>query len=197
MCIGLVALLLPAGATLAAIPGPDGTISACYDSTLLNLRVRDTADPGTDCDPASETALNWSQSGPLSKQVRSVGLTSLPVSGTVNILSITFTTPRAGFALTNANGYCNALSPASGGSGVAFMGISTVPTSTGEFPQAFVRPPQGLSNIGGWQIPWSTSSVFPVGAGANTLYVNAGSSNAGGWSCAAILTVEFSGTQLP
>jgi hypothetical protein len=63
VCIGMVALLLPAGAGLAAIPGPDGVISGCYDSALLSLRVRDVDLPETAC-TASETPLNWNQLGP-------------------------------------------------------------------------------------------------------------------------------------
>lgn len=47
---------------LAAIPGADGTITACYKNVNGQLRVID-ADTGSSCLP-SETQLTWSQTGP-------------------------------------------------------------------------------------------------------------------------------------
>jgi hypothetical protein len=50
-----------AGVTYAAIPGPDGTVHACYDARG-SLRVIDSA---ATCDTKNgETALNFSQQGP-------------------------------------------------------------------------------------------------------------------------------------
>ncbi len=136
-------------------------------------------------------------------QARSAGLTFLPVNGQVNILSIDFTAPVDGFVLANAVGFCNMLSPVTpgSGSGQAVIGISTAPMTLGDFPQAFLMLPNGLSNgagpIIGWQQSWATSNVFAVIAGPNTLFVNASATNAGGWSCAAVLTVDFDPAQLP
>ncbi|MEA2469730.1 MAG: hypothetical protein QOE38_729 [Thermoleophilaceae bacterium] len=50
-----------AGVTYGAIPGPDGTVHGCYDNSRGVLRVIDST---ATCDPKSETALNFSQTGP-------------------------------------------------------------------------------------------------------------------------------------
>jgi hypothetical protein len=66
------------------------------------------------------------------KQARSTGLTFLPASGTVTVLSIDFIAPLDGFVAASAVGYCNMLSPPVGpGYGQAVIGLSTDPLSTG------------------------------------------------------------------
>lgn len=58
--IGAVVTVLAAGGAVAAsIPGPDGIIHGCYNSSSGNLRVIE----GTESCRSSELALNWSQNG--------------------------------------------------------------------------------------------------------------------------------------
>lgn len=51
---------LTAGAAVASIPGPDGVIHACYQSSTGALRV---VESGVPC-RGGETALQWNQVGP-------------------------------------------------------------------------------------------------------------------------------------
>ena len=61
MAVALLALVIAiGGVAVASIPGPDGAIQGCYDSTGA-LRVIDSA--GGSC-RGDETALSWSQQGP-------------------------------------------------------------------------------------------------------------------------------------
>lgn len=62
--VGVTGLtVLVGGAAIASIPDPSGTIHACYQNSGGSLRVVDTA-AAESCDPASEQALSWSQTGP-------------------------------------------------------------------------------------------------------------------------------------
>jgi len=62
--IGLVALLVCAGAALAAIPS-DGVVHTCFKKSGGSLRVIDAA--VTQCGK-DETALDWNQAGPQGPQ---------------------------------------------------------------------------------------------------------------------------------
>jgi hypothetical protein len=58
----LAATALAGGIAVAAIPGPGGTIQACYTKTTGALRVID-PEKGQTCHPSKELALAWSQAG--------------------------------------------------------------------------------------------------------------------------------------
>ena len=88
-----VATIIAVGAAYAAIPSPDGVISACYGKRTGVLRVVD-AEAGTGC-TKSERALSWNQVGPqgppggavettvVSKTVDWFDPATLPVEGLV------------------------------------------------------------------------------------------------------------------
>jgi hypothetical protein len=56
------ALVVAGGTATAALPGPDGTIAACYDNSG-KVRVLDPAQDPKTCGN-NETSLNWNQTGP-------------------------------------------------------------------------------------------------------------------------------------
>jgi hypothetical protein len=59
----LAATALAGGIAVAAIPGPGGTIEACYTKTTGALRLID-SERGQTCHPSKELAIQWSQAGP-------------------------------------------------------------------------------------------------------------------------------------
>jgi hypothetical protein len=59
----LAVTALAGGIAVAAIPGENGTIQACYTKTIGALRVIDTA-RGQTCHPSKELTLSWNQTGP-------------------------------------------------------------------------------------------------------------------------------------
>jgi hypothetical protein len=58
----LAATVVAGGIAVAAIPGDEGVIQACYMKTSGNLRVIDPS-LGKTCHPTKELALSWNQAG--------------------------------------------------------------------------------------------------------------------------------------
>ena len=125
--------------------------------------------------------------GPSAAFARSpnVGLVSFnTASGITNITSVTFTAPSAGYVIAIGSGYCNVSSggqvylwPTVGGPTYGTSDYSTV-----AFLMGYTTSAQGS---------YAVNNVYSVGAGQNTVYLNA-SSATGGHSCNGGITVFFS-----
>jgi hypothetical protein len=163
---GRLLLALVAGAGVFAIASavqadiPDaGVIHSCYSKTTLALHVID-SDLGQRCNPVTELALNWNQTGPTGA-TGATGVTGATgATGATGVTGATGATGATGpgaisFATTVARGASQTLETLSNGVTV----IGSCGTSDGN-PFLALKTPSGMNlQLGGTE---NEGSVFPL-----------------------------------
>lgn len=87
-----------------------------------------------------------------------------------NILSVTVTSPQAGYVVLTGSGYVSMSSPNDIGGWAAFS-IGTVSSGSNNDNETAVAIPAGTGHGSIYNIPFSLTAVVPVAAGSNTFYL--------------------------
>jgi hypothetical protein len=118
------------------------------------------------------------------------------VGSTVNVATLTFTAPSAGFVWVEASGYCNVTQGSAAAHGslgwtTTSAGLPTIPNSA----YILTAPLSEASAL--TQIPYGTSGVFSVASGASSLYLTLHNWSAGVNDCSGTGILMFSSSLLP
>jgi hypothetical protein len=214
MAVALLALIIAAsGAAVAAIPSPDGTITACRDNKSGALRVinADPPQPQGSC-TSKETKLTWINGLPGStvadsdkldgKSAEDLSRVAVMSSGATPEIptdparvtygqQLSITAPAAGFVLVNGNvtvlnGDCE--------SKCVFVAyVHHVNTNTDSQPS--VETLEGVTSASSQIIEGNVGldAVFPVSAGVNTFEIQLTDEGASGrlFGDFGVLTAEY------
>lgn len=118
-----------------------------------------------------------------------------PTGTAVNLFSLSYTAPTAGFAHVTGNGYCNLTGPDID----VDVSAASTPTGTNVIDGGVVHSVHAVGASEVYTGTWATDVTFAVAAGAHTAYINYIRSGAGTGSanCAGTIHVDFLTQTLP